>query len=127
MEEKKYSALLCDDSPVVRKMLRHILNDSLVGTIFEATDGFHAVEMYLQHRPDIVFMDIVMPRKTGIEALVEIRAHDPAARVIMASSTGTSKNLRSAIDSGAMDFIQKPFEKEAVLKLIRRILEGEWE
>ncbi len=45
----------------------------------------------------------------------------------MASSTGTSKNLKAAIDSGAVDFIQKPFEREAVLKLIRRILEGEWE
>ena len=125
--EKKYTALLCDDSAVVRKMLRHILNESPVGTVFEATDGNQAVEMYRQHRPDIVFMDIVMPEKTGIQALSEIRAHDPSARVIMASSTGTSKNLKAAIDSGAVDFIQKPFEREAVLKLIRRILEGEWE
>lgn len=125
--EKKYTALLCDDSAVVRKMLRHILNESPVGTVFEATDGNQAVEMYRQHRPDIVFMDIVMPGKTGIQALSEIRAHDPSARVIMASSTGTSKNLKSAIDSGAVDFIQKPFEREAVIRLIRRILEGEWE
>lgn len=125
--EKKYTALLCDDSAVVRKMLRHILNESPVGTVFEAIDGNQAVELYRQHRPDIVFMDIVMPGKTGIQALSEIRAHDPSARVIMASSTGTSKNLKSAIDSGAVDFIQKPFEREAVLKLIRRILEGEWE
>ena len=125
--EKKYTALLCDDSAVVRKMLRHILNESPVGTVFEAIDGKQAVEMYRLHRPDIVFMDIVMPGKTGIQALSEIRAHDPSARVVMASSTGTSKNLKAAIDSGAADFIQKPFEREAVLKLIRRILEGEWE
>ncbi len=125
--EKKYTALLCDDSTVVRKMLRHILSDSLVGTIFEAVDGNQAVEMYRLHRPDIVFMDIVMPGKTGIQALTEIRAHDPSARIVMASSTGTTKNLKMAIDSGASDFIQKPFEREIVLKLIRRILEGEWE
>ena len=125
--EKKYTALLCDDSAVVRKMLRHILNESPVEKVFEAIDGNQAVEMYRLHRPDIVFMDIVMPGKTGIQALSEIRAHDPSARVIMASSTGTSKNLKAAIDSGAVDFIQKPFEREAVLKLIRRILEGEWE
>jgi two-component system chemotaxis response regulator CheY len=112
---------------VVRKMLRHILEEGGVGNVFEARDGCEAVAIYREHRPDVVFMDIVMPGKTGLEALAEIRAHDQSARVIMASSTGTRKNLKEAIDSGAVDFIQKPFEKESVLKLLRRLLEGEWE
>ncbi len=124
---KKYSILVSDDSAVVRKMLRHILEEGGVGNVFEARDGCEAVAIYREHRPDVVFMDIVMPGKTGLEALAEIRAHDQSARVIMASSTGTRKNLKEAIDSGAVDFIQKPFEKESVLKLLRRLLEGEWE
>jgi two-component system chemotaxis response regulator CheY len=125
--EKKFTALICDDSAVVRKVLCRHLSDGPFKEVHEATDGVQAVEMYRLHRPDIVFMDIVMPRKTGIEALCEIREHDPAARVVMASSTGTTRNLKAAIDAGAADFIQKPFERDAVLALVRRILEGEWE
>lgn len=83
------------------------------------------MELYLKHRPDLVFMDIVMPKKSGLEALSEIRAQDPSARVVMASSTGTKKNLMTAIDEGSLDFIQKPFEKEAVHTVLRRILKGE--
>ncbi|MDI9371328.1 MAG: response regulator, partial [Synergistota bacterium] len=109
--EKKFTALVCDDSAVVRKIMNKILSEGPFKAIHEANDGVQAVDMYREHRPDIVFLDIVMPGKTGIQALSEIRELDPSARVVMASSTGTTKNLKAAIDFGAVDFIQKPFEK----------------
>ena len=118
--------LIVDDSPTEVHVFQKALERHGYKTA-TATDGVEGVRMAKEIRPDLIFMDIVMPGKTGIQALSEIRAHDPSARVVMASSTGTSKNLKAAIDSGAADFIQKPFEREAVLKLIRRILEGEWE
>ena len=125
--ERKFTALICDDSAVVRKIMNRILSEGPFKAIHEANDGIQAVDMYKEHRPDIVFMDIVMPGKTGLQALSEIRVLDPSARVVMASSTGTTKNLKAAIDFGAADFIQKPFEKSAVLGLVRKILEGEWD
>lgn len=125
MNEKTYSVLICDDSAVIRKTMKFILDEWGIDRIFEAKNGNEAVELYREHHPDLVFMDIVMPEKSGIEALSEIRSADPSARVVMASSTGTKKNLMTAIDAGAFDFIQKPFEKEIVHKLLRRILKGE--
>lgn len=119
--------LVCDDSVLVRRMMRDILKEGGIAEILEAQDGLEAVELYRNHRPDLVFMDIVMPKQNGLDALVAIREYDQAARVIMASSAGTHKNLKSAIDAGACDFIQKPFEKEAVLAMLRRNLEGEWD
>lgn len=119
--------LVCDDSAVIRKTLRFILEEWGVKNIFEARDGSESVELYREHHPDLVFMDIVMPEKSGLDALVEIREEDPSARVVMASSTGTKKNLMTAIDAGAFDFIQKPFEKDVIHTLLRRILKGELE
>lgn len=127
MNEKTYSVLVCDDSAMIRKTLGGILGEWGVKNIFEARDGKEAVELYRKHHPDLVFMDIVMPEKSGLDALVEIREVDPSARVVMASSTGTKKNLMTAIDAGAFDFIQKPFEKDVIHTLLRRILKGELE
>lgn len=127
MNEKTYSVLVCDDSAVIRKTLRFILEEWGVTEIFEAKNGSEAVALYREHLPDLVFMDIVMPEKSGLEALVEIRDEDPSARIIMASSTGTKKNLMTAIDAGAFDFIQKPFEQDVINTLLRRTLKGELE
>lgn len=115
------TVLLCDDSPLIRRMLRDILTEGGVTRIVEACDGCEAVERYAEHRPDVVFMDIVMPGMTGIEALCEIREKDPSARVVILSSTGTKSNLKKAIDAGACDFLQKPVEKERVLEVLRRV------
>ncbi len=124
----KSVVLVCDDSVLVRSMMRDLMqNEGGVGEVIEARDGLEAVALYREHRPDLVFMDIVMPQKNGLEALTEIRGYDRAARVVMASSTGTHKNLKAAIDAGACDFIQKPFEKEVVLDILHRHLEGAWE
>lgn len=123
----KSVVLVCDDSVLVRRMMQDILKEGGVAEVLEAQDGLEAVELYRRHRPDLVFMDIVMPKQNGLDALVAIREYDQAARVIMASSAGTHKNLKAAIDAGACDFIQKPFEKEAVLDMLRRNLEGKWD
>ncbi|MBL3540281.1 response regulator [Aminivibrio sp.] len=125
MNEKTYSVLICDDSAMIRKTLRFILEEWGVRNIFEARNGSEAVDIYRERHPDLVFMDIVMPEKSGLDALVEIREEDPSARVVMASTTGTKKNLMTAIDAGAFDFIQKPFEKDIIHTILRRILKGE--
>lgn len=121
--KEKLTVLVCDDSMLVRKKLRNQLLALAEMVILEAEDGATAVELYREHKPDLVFMDIVMPVKDGIVALEEIREIDPGARVVMASSVGTSQNLKRAIDAGAFDFVQKPSTDARIANIVRRILE----
>jgi two-component system chemotaxis response regulator CheY len=109
--------LICDDSTLVRKKLKELL-EKMQCEIFEASNGLEAVEVFKKVKPDVVFMDIVMPDMDGLEALRNIRAYDETARVIMISSVGTSDKVLEALKCGAADFIQKPYDKEQIQKTI---------
>ncbi|TYP72390.1 response regulator [Paenibacillus methanolicus] len=112
--------VICDDSVLIRKKLREMLEDLGYERIHEALDGEQAVAIAQEHRPEVVFMDIVMPVKTGIEALREIREELPETKVIMASSVGTQTNLKEAIKLGAYDFVQKPLSAEAIKRVMEK-------
>lgn len=116
------SVLICDDSILIRKKLRGALEKCKCEEIFEAVNGNFAVELAKAHNPDLIFMDIVMPEKDGIEALKEIMEFNPAARVVMASSVGTNDHLKEALAHGAYDFIQKPISFEAITNLLDKVL-----
>lgn len=120
--KKTLKILICDDSALVRKQMTRILAEIGEFEIFVAVNGEAAVRKYAEVLPDLSFMDIVMPEKSGIDALKDIKSLDPNARVVMASSIGTQGNLKTAIECGAFDFIQKPVEKSAVEKIINKIL-----
>lgn len=120
MEALTHSVLICDDSMLVRKKLRDILEE-MQCQVFEAKNGLECVELFKQHTPETVFLDIVMPELDGLKALKQIKACDPKARIIMLSSTGTSAKLLEALKSGATDFIQKPYTKEQIAKAIGHI------
>lgn len=113
--------LLCDDSLFVRKKMKEAVVAAGVTEIVEAADGQQAIDMYKTEKPDLVFMDIIMPVKDGVEALTEIKAFDSNAKVIMASSVGTQENLRDAIVAGAYDFLQKPISNDDVAKIIAKV------
>ena len=113
--------LICDDSMFVRKKMK----DAIVAAapdaeIVEAANGVKAVEKYQSEKPDLVFMDIIMPEKSGVDALIEIMAEDKNARIVMASSVGTQENLKQAINAGAYDFLQKPIDNDTVAKIIEK-------
>ncbi len=118
---RNVKVLICDDSPLVRKNMNNMLAKCDVTEIFEAFDGEEAVVKYAETSPNVVFMDIVMPKKTGLDALKDIRSLDPKAKVIMVSSIGTQANLKSAIDCGAYDFVQKPVSAETLAKILNKI------
>ncbi len=117
--------LICDDSLLIRKQLRDILEKTCHLKVVEAENGVSAVEIFQEHRPPIVIMDIVMPAKSGLDALKEIIALDTEkkTKVIVASSAGTEENLREALSRGAYDFIQKPILKGRVVPLVMDILD----
>jgi two-component system chemotaxis response regulator CheY len=123
MAAQDLKVLICDDSMFARKKMKESLEKYGITRIFEASDGDKAVSKYAETSPDIVFMDIIMPGKTGVEALKEIRAIDDTARIIMASSVGTQGNLKEAISAGAFDFIQKPIEESELFKLLDNLFE----
>ncbi len=120
--KKPLKILICDDSALVRKQMTRILAEIGEFEIFVAVNGEAAVRKYAEVLPDLSFMDIVMPEKSGIDALKDIKSLNPDAKVVMASSIGTQGNLKTAIECGAFDFIQKPVEKSAVEKIINKIL-----
>lgn len=115
--------LLCDDSMTVRKKLIQPLKSVIACDVIEAKNGLIAVESYMAHRLDFVFMDIMMPVKDGLTALTEIIGLDPKAKVIMLSSIGTKENLLKALKAGTLDFVQKPFDSEKLTNLFQNYAE----
>lgn len=116
--------LIADDSILVHKQLKDVIN--MIGSpmIVEAKNGQEAIDQYKEHKPDLVFLDIVMPIKDGIAAIKEIMEFDPKARIVVVSSVGTKEQLKEAILSGASDFLQKPLYAPQIVQYLRHIFEG---
>jgi len=119
--------MIVDDAMFMRNMISDIFQGKKFGeeeyeVVAEAENGIEAVEKYKEHMPDVVTMDIVMPEMTGIEALKEIMQINAGASVIMCSALGQDSLVMEALDSGAKDFIVKPFQPEKVLDVVVRIL-----
>ena len=111
--------MICDDSILVRLQLSNLIKNYLPGVeITEASNGAEAIKEFDAVRPDLSFLDIVMPKTDGIAATKGILALDADARVVIVSSVGTQNKLREAIEACAKDFIQKPFSGEQIEKLL---------
>lgn len=116
--------LIVDDAKFMRHMIKNILTGIGYEIVGEAQDGDEACEMYKSLAPDIVTMDIVMPKTNGIDALKEIRAHDPNAKVVMISAIDQREPLMEALKLGAVDYVVKPFEKDRVEEAMQRVATG---
>ncbi|KUO95058.1 response regulator [Ferroacidibacillus organovorans] len=116
------TVLVVDDAAFMRMMVKEILTKNGFQVIGEANDGAQAVERYKELRPDLVTMDITMPEMDGIQALREIKAFDPSAKVIMCSAMGQQAMVIEAIQAGARDFIVKPFQAERVVEAVKKTL-----
>lgn len=116
--------LICDDSILARKQLKDIVCTLGEPTFVEATDGQGAIDKYKEINPDLVFLDIVMPKKDGNIAIQEIMSYDPNATIIIVSSVGTQTQLKCALEAGAKDFVQKPIDATLVLDIVKKFVEG---
>ena len=124
MKINEMKILISDDSILARKQLKDIISALGTPAFFEATDGQSAIDKYKEINPDIVFLDIVMPRKDGNIAISEIMSYDPNATIIIVSSVGTQTQLNCALEAGAKDFIQKPIDSQQVIDVVTKFLEG---
>ncbi len=116
------SVLIVDDAAFMRMMIKDILTKNGYEVVGEAADGNQAVEKYKELSPDLVTLDITMPEKDGIAALKEIMSFNNQAKVIMCSAMGQQSMVIEAIQSGAKDFIVKPFQADRVLEAVEKTL-----
>lgn len=125
MSNQVLKVLLCDDSKLIRLKLSEFIKsidiDGYDIEVYESGNGQEGVDLFKKYFPNLVFMDMVMPVKTGLEALIEIKEVDENAKVVMLSSVGTKENLKQALERGAYDFIQKPWEEDKIVFMLKKI------
>ena len=113
--------LIVDDAAFMRMRAARLLTEA-GHAVVEASNGREAIDMYIRERPDCVLMDITMPEMDGLEALAEIRAKDPHARIAMLTAMGQQAIVMDAIKRGARDFVVKPFAPDRVLAAVNKLL-----
>ncbi len=113
--------LLVDDESILRNILKNVLRNEGYSVVGEAGDGVAALELCRGLKPDLVLLDINMPGVDGLDVLQAIRRYFPSIKVIMVSAYGSLDRVSSAISSGAVGFVVKPFNAASVIKQIERI------
>lgn len=125
-ELERIRILIADDHAVVREGLRALIESrpdlELVG---EAADGAAAVEKARELQPDVILMDLVMPRKSGVEAIADITRENPAARILVLTSFSDDDQALPAIKAGAMGYVLKDSLPEELVQAIRAVHHGE--
>lgn len=115
--------LVVDDASFMRVVLKDLLtSNGLASQIFEAADGVAAVEAYKKYKPDVVTMDVNMPKADGIQALKAIIQFDPRAKVIMVTSVEQKHIVQDAMKAGARDYVVKPFDRSNVAMVMGKVL-----
>ncbi len=115
--------LIVDDASFMRSVLKDIIkSNGLASEIFEAEDGIEGVKSFQKIKPDLVTMDVNMPRADGIQALRAILKIDPQAKVIMITSVEEKHIVQDAIKLGARDYVVKPFDRSNVPLVINKVI-----
>ena len=116
------SVLIVDDSAVMRNLLAKFFTDHGFKVVGMAADGVEAIEMFETLHPDIVTLDIIMPKMRGTEVLETIMQRYPEAKVIMASSVSDARTVMKCLKIGAKHYILKPYDEAKVMAAIEKVL-----
>jgi two-component system, chemotaxis family, chemotaxis protein CheY len=117
--------LIADDARFMRQLIRDIIEPEGFEVVGEAADGREVVEQFTKLQPDLVTMDVVMPKRSGIDAVRDILALNPKAKITMVSALGQEALVMEALEAGAIDYIVKPFKPDSVLATLRKAVEKE--
>jgi len=117
------TVLLVDDEPHIRKYLGLILRKTGNPTLLEAGNGEEALQLYDQHSPDLVLMDVNMPVLDGMQALERLLARHPDACVVMLTSLATRNIVERCVELGAVNFVRKDTPKETIARVLAETLE----
>jgi len=123
---KPIRILIADDHAIVREGQRALIEtEPGMEVVGEAVDGVEAVEMARTTRPDVVLLDLQMPRMGGVEAIQEIKAHDAEARILVLTSFAEDEKVYAAIKAGALGYLLKDASPQEILAAIREVHRGE--
>ncbi len=114
--------LIVDDALIMRRRIGEIAQEAGWEVAGEAKNGEEAVALYQQEQPDLVTLDIVMPKMDGVMALKHLIAANPQARVVMVSAVDQREKLTECIEGGAIDFIVKPFDRMRLRSFFEKYL-----
>jgi two-component system, NarL family, response regulator len=119
--------LIADDHPIVREGLAAILrSEKDIKIVAEAVDGEEACKLYDQHSPDVVILDLRMPKKDGLQVVTELMSsRRPRPRIIVMTTYETEEDVRRALRAGAKSYLVKGALSEQILETVRRVAEGE--
>lgn len=115
--------MIVDDSSLIRKMLRQLLEKNNYSVVAEAINGEEAIDLYSEVKPDLVTMDVTMPVMDGVDALKKLKEIDADAKVIMVTAAGQKNRILEALKIGAKAFITKPFDEADLLKNLENVLQ----
>lgn len=124
-QKHKHDFLVVDDSKFSRSILTDILRNEGYNIVGEAGDGFEAIELAKEKRPNFIFMDITMPNMDGLTAAKEIIKENPDVNIIMCSALSQKKIIVEAIKAGAKDFVIKPYKKENIINVVDLHMEAD--
>ncbi len=126
MNEARIRILVVDDHPVLRDGVAAILeNQTDMMMVGEARDGGEAVERYRALRPDVTLMDLQMPGMNGVDAIIAIRAEDPAARIIVLTTYAGDVQAVRALKAGATGYLLKSSLRTELMDAIRNVHRGQ--
>jgi DNA-binding NarL/FixJ family response regulator len=118
--------LIAEDHLIARVGVKTILNTQPdMNVVAEAANGAQAVELHLEHRPDITLMDMRMPGTSGLEAIVAIRSQLPDARIIALSTYGGDEDIRRALHAGVRAYLTKDVLHDELIRAIHAVHAGE--
>ena len=113
--------MIADDSDAIRFVLNDILTIGNHDIVAEAVNGSEAVEKFSQVNPDVLLLDLAMPKKDGLTVVREVMAEHPSARIILITASDNQNVINECLKAGAYAFISKPFDFDHVLKLINEV------
>lgn len=113
--------IVVDDNVMTRDMIKDLLVEMGHQVVGEADNGDEGVKIFAEKRPELVLLDLVMPGKTGLEALDEIIALDPAAKVVMVTAVQQDPISRQLLEKGAIAILHKPFMYEELDAVLKRV------
>ena len=125
MEGNRISVLLADDHIVVRVGIAAIISfEQDIVVVGEADDGVEAVQLARELKPDVIVMDLMMPRLDGVGATLEILRENPEAKILALTTFGASRNIRDMLDAGAAGALVKTSSQTEIIAAIREVARG---
>lgn len=117
----KKRVLICDDAKIMRLLMRNLLQKTEIFEVCgEATNGEECVEMYRTLKPDLLTLDLTMPKKDGVQAAQEILAFDANANIVVCTSAAQKFKMKQLSDLGVSNFVIKPFQPDNFLSVVSK-------